>query len=68
MTLRLLIEHHLEFLSLKEDCTGSSGLSKYHIVGNLMYGKGEQNIQFYPGFHFLAHLSQRLMGELIVYQ
>ena len=27
MTFKLLTEHHLEFLSLKEGCTGSSELS-----------------------------------------
>ena len=38
MTLRLLIEHYLEFLSLKGGYTGSSesNLSKCHIVGNHM--------------------------------
>ena len=35
MTVKLLTEHHLEFLSLKGGCTGSSE-SKCHIVGNLM--------------------------------
>ena len=37
MTLRLLIEHHLEFLSLKGGCTGSPEftLVKMTIVGNL---------------------------------
>ena len=31
-----MTEHHLEFLNLKEGCTGSSRstLPKYHIVGN----------------------------------
>ena len=38
MTVKLLIEHHLEFLSLKGGCTGSFELhlSKCHIVGNHM--------------------------------
>ena len=35
MSVELLTEHHLEFLSLKVDCTGSSE-SKCHIVGNHM--------------------------------
>ena len=37
-TLRLLTEHHLEFLSLKEAALAcqSLHLSKYHIVGNHM--------------------------------
>ena len=36
MTLKLLAEHHLDFLSLKGGCTGSSEptLVKCHIVGN----------------------------------
>ena len=36
---RLLTEHHLEFISLEKDCTGSSEstLVKCHIVGNYMY-------------------------------
>ena len=35
MSVKLLTEHHLEFLSLKGGCTG---LSKYHIVGNHLSG------------------------------
>ena len=35
MSVKLLTEHHLEFLSLKGGCTGSSE-STYHIVGNHM--------------------------------
>ena len=36
MSVKLLAEHHLEFLSFKGGCTGhlSLHLSKYHIVGN----------------------------------
>ena len=38
MIVKLLTEHHLEFLSLKGGCKGSSEstLSKCHIVGNHM--------------------------------
>ena len=38
MNVKLLTEHYLEFLSLKEGCTGwsESTLVKCHIVGNLM--------------------------------
>ena len=38
MSDNLLAEHHLEFLSLKGGCTGSSEshLSQCHIVGNHM--------------------------------
>ena len=38
MIVKLLTEHHLEFLSLKGGCRGSSQstLSKCQIVGNLM--------------------------------
>ena len=40
MNVKLLIEHHLEFLSLKGGCRGSSVSThvKCHIVGNLMPG------------------------------
>ena len=36
MIVKLLTEHHLEFLSLREGCTGSSEYIhvKCHIVGN----------------------------------
>ena len=36
MIVKLLTEHHLEFLSLKGGCRGlsESTLVKYHIVGN----------------------------------
>ena len=38
MTVKLLTKHHLEFLSLKDSCTGSSQSTpvKCHIVGNHM--------------------------------
>ena len=38
MNIKLLTEHHLEFLSLKGDCTGSSEstLVKMPYFGNLM--------------------------------
>ena len=38
MIVKLLTEHHLDFLSLKESCIGSSEstLAKSQIVGNLM--------------------------------
>ena len=38
MSVELLTEHQLDFLSLKGDCTGrlSLHLSKYHFVGNHM--------------------------------
>ena len=39
MIVKLLTEHHLEFLSLKGDCRGSSEYTpvKIFIVGNLMH-------------------------------
>ena len=39
MSVKLLTEHHLEFLSLKEGCKArlSLHMSKCHIVGNLMH-------------------------------
>ena len=37
LNVKLLTEQHLEFLSLKADCTGSCLLMlKCHIVGNLV--------------------------------
>ena len=38
LTVKLLTEHHLEFLSLKEAAQAclSLHMPKYHIVGNLM--------------------------------
>ena len=36
MTVKLLTDHHLEFLSLKGGCTGWSESSKCLIVGNHM--------------------------------
>ena len=38
MIVKLLTEHHLEFLSLSGGCRGSSEstVSKYHIVGDHM--------------------------------
>ena len=53
MNINLLTEYHLEFLSLKGGCIGSSELhlSKRHIVGNhmsrLIYYK-EDGIQIGP--------------------
>ena len=45
ISVKLLTEHHLEFLSLKVGCTGSSEstlvLSKCHIVGNYMSWQSE---------------------------
>ena len=48
MTVKLLIEHHFEFLSLKGGCKAhlSLHLSKCHIVGNLM-SKLNSCIDFY---------------------
>ena len=39
MIIKLLTEHHLEFLSLNGGCRGSSESAhvKNHIVGNLMH-------------------------------
>ena len=36
MIVKLLTEHHLEFLSLKEEAQTRLHLSKCQIVGNLM--------------------------------
>ena len=53
MTVKLLTEHHLEFLSLKGGCTGSSEstLANCHIVGN----------------HVAAQLTLNLRPELSPY-
>ena len=54
MFVTLLAEHHLEFLSLKERCRGSSESTfvKCHIVGNLMHWL---NYYFSPCRVYLTH-------------
>ena len=54
MNIKHLTEHHLEFLSLTGDCTGSSEstLVKCHIVGNHM---SRLNF-FYPSIKALVVL------------
>ena len=46
MSVKLLTEHHLEFLSLKGGCSGSyeSTLVKCHIVGNHMSWLNEKSL------------------------
>ena len=46
MIVKLLTEHHLEFISLKGGCTGSSESThvKYHIVGNLKHWLYDQYV------------------------
>ena len=49
MTVKLLTEHHLEFLSLKGDCTGSSESTlakmphcwKSHVVAHIRVKQGK---------------------------
>ena len=47
MIVKLLTEHHLEFLSLKGGCRGSSETThvKCHIVGNLMHWLIKDSVQ-----------------------
>ena len=48
MSVKLLTEHHLEFLSLKGGCTGSSESTlvkmphcwKSHVAAHIMFGGG----------------------------
>ena len=57
MTVKLLAEQHLEFLSLKGGCTGSSEstLVKCHIVGIHMHWLNHGNHD--PIFMSLLHLN-----------
>ena len=50
MTVKLLTEHHLEFLSLKGDCSGSSEstLVKMPLVGNHMTRLKYSDISHFP--------------------
>ena len=49
MIVKLLTEHHLEFLSLKGGCTGSSESThvECHIVGNLMPRLNYQSLKLF---------------------
>ena len=58
MTVKLLTEQHLEFLSLKRGCTGCLRLhlSKCHIVGNqvmahFIYPYSDINLQYFGTSH-----------------
>ena len=51
MTVKLLTEHHLEFLSLKRGCTGlsESTLAKMsHIAAQLLlvFNEGKRNVKY----------------------
>ena len=54
MNIKLLTEHHLEFLSLKGGCTGSSESTlvkipncwKSHVMAHLFFGKKHQMVYF----------------------
>ena len=53
MGVKLLNENHLEFLSLRGGCTGSSEstLVKYHIVGNHVSQLNYYDIFFMSNFY-----------------
>ena len=61
MTVKLLIEHHLEFLSLKRGCRGLSGstLVKCYIVGNHILDGSTKRVEghFLPFPFFSFYLS-----------
>ena len=62
MSVKLLTEHHLEFVSLKRGCTGSFDLSKCHFVGNHM---SRLNL---ITLHCLSRpFGRQLMFEIILY-
>ena len=62
MTVRLLTEHHLEFLSLKVGYTGSSEstLAKCHIVGNHV---SMLNYDLLLNYLLALHLSFKYLGS-----
>ena len=62
MNVKLLTEHHLEFLSVKGGCTGlyEFTLVKCHIVGNLMPRLTDFDLTshaIYPDINFLERNS-----------
>ena len=61
MIVKLLTEHHLEFLSLKKaaEARPSLHMSKYHIVGNLM-----QWLKFIVTINFPAKCSDIAVNVL----
>ena len=61
MIVKLLTEHHLELLSLKGGCRGSSESSTFVKMSNCWKSHAAAQL-------LLAHLSRRLRGELLVYQ
>ena len=78
MIVKLLTEHHLEFLSLKRDCRGSLSLhmSKCHIIESHMHWLYSQTTWFITGltvenvdemqhFHFLPGLKIFLFSLVI---
>ena len=80
MTLKLLTEHHLEFLSLKEGCTCSSESThvkiphcwKSHVTAHLMsqmvqYHLSDKYINIYIVSEFmLVHYNQRATVDNII--
>ena len=65
MSVKLLTEHHMEFLSLKGGCAGSpeSTLVKIHIVGNHMTRLISQVIFFIYLFFNLFTLIDKMGGK-----
>ena len=57
MTVKLLTEHHLEFLSLKEGCIGSSESTLVRIVGNHMSRLNYVLLMSLKFLTFLSHFS-----------
>ena len=63
MTVKLLTEHHLRFLSLKEDCTGSPEPTlvkmlhcwKSHVVAQLSAVRHVTDYATWPGIYKLGH-------------
>ena len=63
---KLLTEHHLEFLSLKRDCTDSSesALVNSHFVGNLMLWLNIFFLLFIR--HLLHHVLKFCKAEVLL--
>ena len=75
MTVKLLTEHHLEFLSLKEGCTGSSESTlaklpncwKPHVVARTQFGEYIYLTTNESAKEMLEHRCERNYQSLKIY-
>ena len=69
MIVKLMTEHHLEFLSLKGGCTGSSQSIlvkiphcwKSHVTTNFIWGQKEKNVRKFRIFttHYISNILRK---------